>query len=289
MDIQKQGTTGTTGTPDTAQLEKINALAKSPLRAEDVYVFSVRLCDDQLDRDYERFSEGALERLAPMFVGKTGIVDHDWSAERQVARVFECSCEREAGQTYLLAWAYMLRSEKTAALIAEIEGGIRREVSVGCAMGASRCSICGEQYGTCAHRKGERYGEAVCCAVLEDPIDAYEFSFVAVPAQPRAGVLKSWRAGGGSDGERCALESDAALGRQYLAELRRDFTRCALLLDLGLAEEELDALAGRMTPEELLRSRAHLAECAAQRYPLTTQLKSAGAAQAEKLGSEFLI
>ena len=33
-------------------------------------------------------------------------------------------------------------------LIADIEGGIKKEVSVGCAMGQARCSICGEPYGT---------------------------------------------------------------------------------------------------------------------------------------------
>ena len=53
-----------------------------------------------------------------------------------------------------MAEAYVLRTERNADLIADIEGGIKKEVSVGCAMGQARCSICGEPYGTCAHRKG---------------------------------------------------------------------------------------------------------------------------------------
>lgn len=289
MEVRKQGEAAGAGVPDAAQLEKINAIAKGALKAEDVYVFSVRLCDDQPDRDYERFSEKALEQLAPMFIGKTGIVDHNWSAERQVARVFDCVCERADGQTYLHAWAYMLRTEKTAELIREIEGGIRREVSVGCSMGAVHCSVCGAPYGQCDHRRGERYGDAVCCAVLSEPIDAYEFSFVAVPAQPRAGVLKSWRGGDDADEARCALEADAALGREYLGLLRRDFTRCALLAGLGLSEESLTLLAARMTADELRRACGELEKSAAERYPLTTQLGGASTPQDEGLGSEFMI
>ena len=81
MKIEKQAGVLTSGTPDAVQLEKINAQAKAPLTAEEVYVFSVRLCDDQPDRDHERFQTEALGKLAPMFIGKTGIVDHAWSSE----------------------------------------------------------------------------------------------------------------------------------------------------------------------------------------------------------------
>ena len=143
MKIQKQASVLTAGTPDAEQLEKINRQAKSPLKAEEVYVFSVRLCDDQPDRDHERFSTEALKALAPMFVGKTGIVDHAWSSEKQVARIFEAGVEYGDGCTFLKAWAYILRGEKTQEIIREIEAGIKKEVSVGCAMRRSICSICG--------------------------------------------------------------------------------------------------------------------------------------------------
>lgn len=158
MKIQKQASVLTAGTPDAEQLEKINRQAKSPLKAEEVYVFSVRLCDDQPDRDHERFSTEALKALAPMFVGKTGIVDHAWSSEKQVARIFEAGVEYGDGCAFLKAWAYILRGEKTQEIIREIEAGIKKEVSVGCAMRRSICSICGADYGSCEHRKGESYG-----------------------------------------------------------------------------------------------------------------------------------
>ena len=85
-----------------------------------------------------------------------------------------------------------------------IDGGILREVSVGCAMGKALCSICGQEYGTCCHRKGETYEGEVCICELHDPVDAYEMSFVAVPAQPGSGVTKGMSQPCWTDAEKAA-------------------------------------------------------------------------------------
>ena len=42
------------------ELKAVNAFAKAELSADDVYIFSVLLCDNEVDRDYERFSEATL-------------------------------------------------------------------------------------------------------------------------------------------------------------------------------------------------------------------------------------
>lgn len=55
-------------------LALINALAKAELTAEQVYVFTLRLCDNEVDRDFERFDGEALERLGELFVGKVTVV-----------------------------------------------------------------------------------------------------------------------------------------------------------------------------------------------------------------------
>ena len=130
------------GLPDREQLEEINRLTRRPLTAEEVYVFALRLCDNQVDRDNERFSPKTLEELAPMFVGKSGIFDHNWSARGQSARIFRTQLVKEpevltrAGDPccWLKGWAYMVRTRENEGLIAEIEGGIKKEVSVGCAV-----------------------------------------------------------------------------------------------------------------------------------------------------------
>ena len=76
-------------------------------------------------------------------------------------------------------------------LILDIDSGILREVSVGCAVKSVKCSVCGEDIAVCTHKKGETYSGKLCCGELIAPYDAYEFSFVAVPAQKEAGVVKS--------------------------------------------------------------------------------------------------
>ena len=88
MEIKKAAEAVGSGVPTAVQLDAINALAKAQLKAEQVYVFSLRLCDDQPDRDWERFDAAALPGLAKLFLGKTGIVAHKWSREKQVARIF---------------------------------------------------------------------------------------------------------------------------------------------------------------------------------------------------------
>lgn len=182
-----------------ADIELVNRYSVKTLTPEEVYCFSVILCDNDVDRDRERFTSAALEGLAPLFLGKTGIMDHRWSAEGQIARLYRVETEDIKGKKNALGEplrvlrgsAYMLKTKANQPIIDAIEGGILKEVSVGCAMNTCTCSVCGSDYGTCGHQKGERYDGGLCVAELSDPIDAYEFSFVAVPAQPGAGVTKS--------------------------------------------------------------------------------------------------
>ena len=95
MEIRKEAAAESRGTPTAAQLASINAQAKATLTAEQVYVFALRLCDDQVDRDQERFDTQALPELARLFLGKTGILDHKWSSDSQVARIFATEVVKE--------------------------------------------------------------------------------------------------------------------------------------------------------------------------------------------------
>lgn len=181
--------------PDMA---KINALTLVELSEEDVFVFRIVACDDQVDREHERFTKAALGELAKLYVGKTVIVDHRWSAANQTARIYDAALDESDGVTRLVVTAYMLRNEQTAATIAAIEGGILKEVSVGCAVSRATCSICGTNKATgwCKHQPGAEYDGKACIVELDKPADAYEVSFVAVPAQRNAGVVKQY---GGED------------------------------------------------------------------------------------------
>ncbi len=284
MEVKKESQAVRGGVPTKEQLEKINALAKAELTEEDVYVFSLRLCDDQVDRDYERFDTAALPALAKLFVGKSGIVDHMWSAQGQMARIFEAGVVCEEGVSYIKAWAYIRRGGAGDEWIADIEAGIKKEVSVGCAMGRSVCSVCGLDYGECGHQKGGIYDGEVCVAVLMEPVDAYEFSFVAVPAQPNAGVLKGL--GGrtvtlkeladqfGAQEEYRRLFKMAALGQEYEKQLQDEVVRLCLAVELGVEEPVLRGAAEKMSAEELRKFKAALEEWMAGMYPVRTQLGS---------------
>ncbi|MBR3972538.1 MAG: hypothetical protein IKJ99_01140 [Oscillospiraceae bacterium] len=298
MEIKKATEIKTGGVPTAAQLEAINVHAKAKLSAEQVYVFSLRLCDDSVDRDGERFDTAALPVLARLFIGKTGIVDHRWSAENQVARIFETQVVQEDRVSYIKAWAYIRRGGANEEIIADIEAGIKKEVSVGCAMGRAVCSVCGSDYGTCGHMKGEHYDGQLCCAILKEPMDAYEFSFVAVPAQPNAGVLKGLGGGKrslkeladefGAQGEYRALFKDAQLGRQYASQIRDDVVRLCLSLELGAEEPVLRSIVNTAGAEDLLKLKAALENRLAESLPMVTQL-SGSFTRGEAIESGFMI
>lgn len=297
MKVSKEAGAQRSGAPTGEQLEKINALAKAELTAEQVYVFSLRLCDDQVDRDGEKFDTEALPELSRLFLGKTGILDHRWSAEGQVARIFETQVIREKDVSFIKAWAYIRRGGRGDEIIADIEAGIRKEVSVGCAMGRAVCSICGGDYGTCGHQKGHSYDGQVCCAILREPMDAYEFSFVAVPAQREAGVMKALGGGRvslkdlawehGAQGEYRELAKLAELGRQYRRELEEAVVRLGLSLELGIEAPVLRSIVKTAGNEELTTLKRAWDEKLAQLLPPVYQL--AADQEKESLDSGFLI
>ena len=281
MEIKKATEVSTGGVPTAVQLGAINALAKAELKEEQVYVFSLRLCDDQVDRDFERFDTAALPGLAKLFIGKTGIVDHRWSSDSQVARIFAAETVLENGVSYIKAWAYIRRGGANDEIIADIEAGIKKEVSVGCAMGRSVCSICGGEYGSCGHQKGQYYDGQLCCAILKEPMDAYEFSFVAVPAQVHAGVLKGMGRNRtlkeladefGAQGEYRELFKEAQLGRQYRKELEDGVVRLCLSLELGAEADVYRSIARCADSEDLRKLKTALEQRLAESMPVTTQL-----------------
>ena len=298
MEVKKSTQAVSGGVPTAVQLEAINAQAKGKLTEDQVYVFSVRLCDDQVDRDMERFDTHALPTLAKLFIGKTGIVDHRWSSDGQVARIFAAEVVKEDGVSYIKAWAYIRRGGHADEVIADIEAGIKKEVSVGCAMGLSLCSICGSEYGSCGHCKGEYYDGQLCCAILKEPMDAYEFSFVAVPAQREAGVMKGLGAGRrtlkelaeefGAQAEYRSLFKLAELGKQYASDLQNDVVRLCLALELGVAEPVLRSIVKVAPAEDLLKMRAALQARLDESLPMQTQLGFA-APKGDIVESGFLI
>lgn len=88
--MQKQFQTQTEdGVVTEEALAAINRYTQKDLTADEVFVFSAVLCDNEIDRDFERFSIESLHALAPLFEGKTAIQNHSMDAADQSARTFK--------------------------------------------------------------------------------------------------------------------------------------------------------------------------------------------------------
>jgi len=238
----KNGTVikGTRDFDAAGEMALVNTYSRRELSEDEVYLFTVVLCDNDVDRDNERFTVESLFALEKLFVGKTGILDHDPTAKNQKARIISCKVESVEGRTTVLgdqlfrltARAYILRTEANAELIEAIEAGIVKEVSVGCSVEKTVCSICRNDMRSplCSHIKGHAYNGELCCGELSDPTDAYEFSFVAVPAQRAAGVIKTGIKERTMKNIKTLLESEKELSlskseadslREYVGELEK--------------------------------------------------------------------
>lgn len=266
--------------PDGQEMEKINRFTLNPLSPEEIFTFSVVLCDNETDRDNERFDTASLEELARLFEGKTGICDHSMKSSDQIARIYECHTETdpsritEAGEKYcaLRAKAYTLNIPANRDFISEIKGGIRKEVSVSCGISSVKCSICGTELRekSCSHRKGEIYSGKRCTHILSSPGDAYEWSFVAVPAQRCAGVTKAFDFR--ESEEFSSLEKRAALGDEYRKILIGEGVGFAALVLPALSREKAEKILDGIEPDALRSLHDALRERAREITPPASQL-----------------
>lgn len=277
------------------ELELINKYTKKRLTGDEVYVFSVTLCDNEVDRDFEVFSLETMEGLRELFVGKTGIMDHENRASNQLARIYKTELELLEGSNLinerkarLKAKAYIPVTEFTKEIISRIEGGILKEVSIGCSVKRSVCNICSKEH--CSHIKGKYYGGVQCVKILEGALDAYEFSFVAVPAQRNAGVNKGFtlkeeftlteKIKNLREGESLTLLYQEALdlhkkalwGEEYRNSLVEEIRKASEILEPGLKSEIVNEMAMALDINKLTLLNKYYKDKLNKRLPITTQL-----------------
>lgn len=170
-------------------------------------------------------------------------------------------------------------------------------------MKKSVCGICGKE--SCSHQKGREYSGKLCSRVLEEPTDAYECSFVAVPAQREAGVRKNlalsqtlgWKEDSGTidegleklsaAGEQVTLTAEearslrdelrtlreqAVWGQGYQASLQADILKYSSLLQPEVPEDVMKAAIQHLSLEELSRLGKAYAAMTQRVMPLRPQL-----------------
>lgn len=316
---------GTANDNQDCELVLINKYTRRELSIDEVYVFSVVLCDNDVDRDNEAFSNTALELLGEMFVGKTGVLDHNPTAKNQTARIFSCRVEQVQGKTTaygeqyyrLVGRAYMPRIDSNQDFIMAIDSGINKEVSVGCSVGEIRCSICGADRRTtgCAHIDGNTYNGKQCYSILDKPLDAYEWSFVAVPSQVNAGVIKGYRLNNKEvnmeDIIKCLkkgtavtldkaqadklnsyielLEKRAVDGEQYRQDLTNQVVRLSLIVQPEIAKSDILDIADKMTIEQLKSFKSCYRARVGDTLPTVPQLSKSGGKISKTNNTEYNI
>lgn len=189
------------GAPSEAHLAQINKLALRALNADEVYVRTVYLAHNAIDRDREAFDDTLINDFANTLPGKGLFVRHPggWDGDsgpgvgRWIdARVVDMPLDeaRTVLREPKLAWPpgterakllestfYLLRTSDTKDLIDKIDGGIAADVSIGF-RAADRSGISDAAQNTIAYR-------------LLGPGEALEGSLVWLGAQPGARVHKS--------------------------------------------------------------------------------------------------
>lgn len=171
-------------TPTVEELTHIQKYLRNPVQASDIFVFNIRLCDNKVDRDYERFTISAIRKLETLYVGRSGIITVGNSTS--YPRIFETwtninkDIEVVAGDHENLCelWgkAFLLRSWNNSDAIAAIQSKRFNRVSVSCSIRQAVCSICGRE--SCKHKKGFFYCGREANVLLLDPQDVYEWTIL---------------------------------------------------------------------------------------------------------------
>lgn len=181
------------------EFEHIKPLVSDDTTPEQLYIFSLRMCNNEIDADNDKLSETFLQQFAEHITNNPIplIKDHTWTADGQIGRVYRAEVlsdgENSLGEpyTYVLGYAYVAADSD---IVPRIKLGLLSEVSVGFDGSGYTCSVCGAGVKSydCQCPEGHIFGGInedapvyrnvnICSAALE-------CSFVPVPAQEGAEI-----------------------------------------------------------------------------------------------------
>jgi len=100
-------------------------------------IITVRLADNETDRDYERFSVSALHDMAKLYAGRNGVIGEDINGKRQWGRILSCEVRTNPNKltrsgeiyTYLEARVIIPRTNENDKLLNDFECVWEKEVS----------------------------------------------------------------------------------------------------------------------------------------------------------------
>lgn len=168
---------------EAAIVPAVNRYALRPLRRDEYAVFSLDLCNNQIDKHFSRFPEEELEKIDRMTPGRPLMERHDLRGSLPRGTFFRSELHREEGCLSVRPDVYVLRTAENADFILNIEGGVYRETSIGFSFRMPECSICGKDIRTCDHVPGNSYGAQLCYFIMRDVLEVIEGSVVPAGSQ----------------------------------------------------------------------------------------------------------
>jgi hypothetical protein len=138
--------------PTDEQLAAINTFTRRPFAAEELLVGQLRLCNNAIDRDNERFSEECFDGFVKTIVRKTFLLDHNkydlsksaigkfFAAEIEKTSVDQARMEIDGNLTlpegktevwFLCPWFYIPKAALSEQDLVKIEAGIFDFASIG--------------------------------------------------------------------------------------------------------------------------------------------------------------
>jgi len=139
-------------TPNNQQLAVINTFTQRPFSAEELLVGQLRLCNNAIDRDQERYSEECMDWFVKTIVRKTFLLSHDKHdiSKSAIGKFFDAEIEKvpldqakaeidenltlPQGKTevwFLCPWFYIPKAGVDPKDLAKIESGIYDFASIG--------------------------------------------------------------------------------------------------------------------------------------------------------------
>jgi hypothetical protein len=112
-----------------ADMALINKFALKTLKKEEVSVYTIKVANNKIDRDMERFSDEVIDSFAKTIVGKSWLYMHNKREYMPFGKIFEAWTVVEGGVKWLVVKGYVLNSDNE--LVDKIDSGIWKFVSIG--------------------------------------------------------------------------------------------------------------------------------------------------------------
>jgi hypothetical protein len=134
-----------------------NVNPPDPVEPGDVHVRAMYVVSDQVNSFGGRFPADEHEKLAQLLIDSPVLVGHR-KDRLPVGRTFHADVVSRDGNSWIKAYFYWLCSSRGADdLLANIDGGVYKECSIGFTFGLPECSICRRDIRQCDHEPHRVY------------------------------------------------------------------------------------------------------------------------------------